>query len=583
MSQNDNEISDLFFQNVPERESRKSSAENVSPTQSPAPDFPDTPVEHQYKNTKIRKKHSGFVPAAAIIFLLAVTFAGVWYVLSHGKNSNTASVNTESLEALFDFSSPVNEAMGLKEISELLTAGSAKLEASVTVSSMADIPEASGIGVRYQLLKDMDKKKASADVSLSYRKAAVLSAALYADEHDICLKIPTLSSGVFTVGSSDIGKQIKKSPLFTEARKDLEDDNAMEYLEPYFNILDTFDIATLFEQTDTGNDSGLLSVVLNKMASVYPTDFEKIKSGITYEEADADASGNKGTKVTVSEEGIELFISDLLTLALDDKDCQDFLKGYFQTYYPFFIVRQIEEQSFDDFMEQIFSRLRIGLTSAGDSFAEYFNQDVSFTIYKNTKGQLVSLTSENSIETDGETLDINLYITSGSTANPADSMHFRLECSDGDDTLGLELVNSCSQDSEIIKHNRSMIISFNDESFVLNHNRTYNTATGRYEGIIKISEGPVILKLNGTLNKAEKAGEYSFSLDRLDIISENETLFSASGEINISKLEEEITRPSGTEYRIFEMPVDDLSSIMENISHSIDSFENSLSDYGFGK
>lgn len=128
-----------------------------------------------------------------------------------------------------------------------------------------------------------------------------------------------------------------------------------------------------------------------------------------------------------------------------------------------------------------------------------------------------------------------------------------------------------------------MIISFNDESFVLNHNRTYNTATGRYEGIIKISEGPVILKLNGTLNKAEKAGEYSFSLDRLDIISENETLFSASGEINISKLEEEITRPSGTEYRIFEMPVDDLSSIMENISHSIDSFENSLSDYGFGK
>jgi hypothetical protein len=31
------------------------------------------------------------------------------------------------------------------------------------------------------------------------------------------------------------------------------------------------------------------------------------------------------------------------------------------------------------------------------------------------------------------------------------------------------------------------------------------------------------------------------------------------------------------------MPVDDLSSIMENISHSIDSFENSLSDYGFGK
>lgn len=583
MSQNDNEISDLFFQTIPEPESRKDSAENASPAESTAPEIRETSAEHQYETAKIRKKRSGFVPAAAIIIILAVTVAGVWYVLSHGKNSNNASVNTESLEALFDFSSPVNEAMGLKEISELLTAGSAKLDASVTVSSMADIPEATGIGVSYQLLKDMDKKKASADVSLSYRKAAVLSATLYADEDDICLKIPTLSSGVFTIGSSDIGEQIRKSPLFTESIKDPEDEEAMEYLEPYFNMLDSFDIASLFEQTDIGSDTGLLSAVLNKLASVYPKDFEKIKAGISYEDIESDANGNNGTKITVSEESIELFIRDLMTLALDDKDCQDFLKSYFQTYYPFFTVRQIEDQSFDDFTEQILSRLRFALTSAGDSFAEFFNQDISFTIYKNTKGQLVSLTSENSVETDGETLDINLYITSGSTVNPADSMHFRLECSDGEDTMSLELVNSCSQNSEVIKHNRSLIVSFDGESFVLNHNRTYDTATGKYEGIIKISEGPVILKLNGTLNKAEKAGAYSFSLDRFDIISENETLFSASGEISISKLEEEITRPSGTEYRIFEMPTDDLSSVMESISDSIDSFENSLADHGFGK
>ena len=580
MSQNDNEISDLFFRTINEPEPRTDSAESVSPAESPAQ---ETPAESHYETAKIRKKRSKFVPVAAIIILLAVTVTGVWYVLSHGKNSNTASVNTESLEALFDFSNPINEAMGLKEISELLTTRSAKLDASVTVSSIADVPDASGIGVRYQVLRDMNKKKASADVSLSYRKAAVLSASLYADENDICLKIPTLSSGVFTIGSSDIGEQIQKSPLFTESMNDLEDEETMEYLKPYFDMLDSFDIDSLFDQTDIDNNINLLSVVINKLASVYPKDFEKIKTGISYEELETDANGNKGTKVTFSEESIELLIKDLLTLALDDKDCQEFLKSYFQSFYSSFTIRRIEGLSYDDFIDQIFSRLRIGLTSAGNAFAEYFNQDISFTIYKNTKGQLVSLTSENSIEIDGETLDINLYITSGSTENPGDSMHFRLECSSVDETLSLELVNSCNQDSEVIKHNQSLIISFDDESFVLNHNRTYNTATGKYEGIIKISEGSIVLKLNGTLNKAEEGRDYSFTLDCLDIISENETVFSATGEINVSKLNEEITKPSGTEYRIFEMPVDELSPVMESISDSIDSLEESLADYGFGE
>ena len=267
MSQNDNEISDLFFRTINEPEPRTDSAESVSPAESPAQ---ETPAESHYETSKIRKKRSKFVPVAAIIILLAVTVTGVWYVLSHGKNSNTASVNTESLEALFDFSNPINEAMGLKEISELLTTRSAKLDASVTVSSIADVPDASGIGVRYQVLRDMNKKKASADVSLSYRKAAVLSASLYADENDICLKIPTLSSGVFTIGSSDIGEQIQKSPLFTESMNDLEDEETMEYLKPYFDMLDSFDIDSLFDQTDIDNNINLLSVVINKLASVYP-------------------------------------------------------------------------------------------------------------------------------------------------------------------------------------------------------------------------------------------------------------------------------------------------------------------------
>lgn len=578
MTQNDNEISDLFFQTVSEPEPIKDSAETISPAEN---NTTETPVENHYETMKIKKKRSISAPVAAIFILLAVTVTAVWYVISHGKNSDTASVNTESLEALFDFSDPIGEAMGINEISELLTNQSAKLDASITVSSLSDNPDASGMGVRYLILRDMDKKKASADVALSYRKAAILSATLYADENDICLKIPTLSSGVFTIGSSDIGAQIKKSPLFTESI-DSEDEESVEELNPYFDMLDSFDIDYLFNQmSDIETDTNLFSIVINKLASVYPKDYKKITDGISYENIAADDNGNKGTKITVSEESIELLVKDLLTLALDDKDCQEFLKSYFQTFYSSFTIRRIDDMSFDDFIDTIFSRLRFTLASAGTAFAEYFNQDICFTIYKNSKGQLVNLTSENSIEIDGESLNVNLYITSGSTENPGDSMHFRLDCSDGDETVSLELVNSCNRNSEIIKHNQSLIFSFDDESIILNHNRTYNTATKKYEGIIKISEDSVELKLNATLNKAEKGKDYSFTLDHMDIVSENEILFSAVGEINVSKLNEEITKPSGTEYKILEMPMEELSPIAESISDSIDSLEKSLSSYGF--
>ncbi len=46
MSQNDNEISDLFFRTINEPEPRTDSAESVSPAESPAQ---ETPAESHYE------------------------------------------------------------------------------------------------------------------------------------------------------------------------------------------------------------------------------------------------------------------------------------------------------------------------------------------------------------------------------------------------------------------------------------------------------------------------------------------------------------------------------------------------------
>ncbi len=602
MTQNDNEISDLFFRNISEPEPLDKSTEesltedtsaNTSnePEAAEEPEFEvadfsepvvptdnnvtELPAENHYETTVIKKKRSMLAPVVGICILLAVTITAVWYVLSHGDNAEESSIHV-SLDTLFDFHSPIDEALGADEISEMLLTQSSKLDASFTIVSFPDTPEFSGLSMDYLLMRDIDKKKASAEVAFSYRKAAMLSATAYADKDNICLKIPSLSPGVFTIDSSNIGSQIEKSPLFTEFNETADECSL------FLDLLDSFNIEDLFSSVSTAaNDIDLLSTVINKLASTYPEDYKKIVNGITSESIEADSAGNEGTKITLSEESIELFIKDILTLALDDKDCKSFLDKYFQLLYSANSDSVNANTSFDDIMDDIYSRMRIALVSAGTAFAESFNQDISLTIYKNAKGQLVSLTSKNLIEADGEFAEINFYITSQSSENPADSMTFQIDFSADGETISIKLINICNRNSEELKHQQSLVFSDADEIMAFSHSRSYNTKSGNYKesfDVLNNSDKVLNLNLNGTMNKGSG---YSFTINSMELEAADEIIFSAVGEISISKLNEEILKPAGTEYRIFEMSKEEWEPIIENISDNMDSLERTFDSYNF--
>lgn len=602
MAQNDNEISDLFFRNLSEPEplnktTEESLAEDMPANASNEPEAAEEPeietadfsqpvvptdsnitglpAENRYETTVIKKKRSMLAPVVGICILLAVTITAVWYVLSHGDNAEESSLPV-SLDTLFDFHSPIDEALGVDEISEILLTQSSKLDASFTIASFPDTPEFSGLSMDYSFMRDINKKKASAEAAFSYRKAAMLSATAYADKDNICLKIPSLSSGVFTIDSSNIGSQIEKSPLFTEFNE-TSDEYGL-----FLDLLDSFDIEDLFSSvSNAADDINLLSTVINKLASTYPEDYKKIVNGITSESIEADSAGNEGTKITLSEESIELFIKDILTLALDDKDCKTFLDKYLQLIYAANSASADADTSFDDMMDNIYSQMRIALVSAGTSFAESFNQDISLTIYKNAKGQLVSLTSKNSIEANGELAEINFYITSQSSENPADSMTFQLDFSADGETVSIKFINICNRNSEELKHQQSLIFSDADEIMAFSHSRSYNPKSGNYEesfDVLNNSDKVWNLNLNGTM---KKDSGYSFTINNMELEAADEIVFSAVGDIRISKLDEEILKPTGTEYKIFEMSKEELEPIIENISDNMDALEQTFDSYNF--
>lgn len=621
MTHNDNEISDLFFQNVPEPEPQDDSKEeknspdsdliqnseeeilseekesSIEPEKEPETELKaeseteeasasDTVAETHYETAVVKKKRSKLAPVVGICILLAVTITAIWYVVSHGDSSKDAS-NDISLKKIFNFSSPIDEATGINELSEMFANQPSKVNASITVTSVDGSPDASGVGVDYTFMRNPDKKTTSAEIALSYRKAAILSATMYVDKDDICFKVPSLSSGVFTIKASNIGTQIENSPLLKESLE--EDDTTLQDMKPFLERLNTINRDSLFSNfACSTSDSDIISEIVNRIADNYPDDYKKIVDGITSESIEADTSGNVGTKITISEQSVELFVKDLLTLAFDDKECKDFLIEYFEliyssAYFDYDEDSDINATNIDEFISKFFTQSRTSLVTAGTMFATYFNQDIIVTVYQNAKGELVSLTSKNTIDINGETIDVDFFISSQTPENPTDSMTFELNISADGETVNIKFINLCNRNSETLKHNQALIISSNGEVTTINNNRTYNIATGKYESLFKCSQNSDTIfafNMDCTFKKIEKGNNYNIIIDYVDIMSEDTILFSATGEINASKLTEDIMKPSGTEYKILEMSEEELAPIIEEFSKNADSLDGILNDYG---
>ena len=593
MTQNDNEISNLFFQNEPEPENdpntENSSEESDKSTTQTADENSDINEEDKismikediissdidkeevtehakdnskkeaihsnYQTTVIKKKRSVLAPILGICILLAVSVTAIWFVISKSKDSSNSAVNTIALEKAFEFTSPIDEAIGMDGLTDLLLSQSAKLNASMTLTSLNNYSNASGISLDFSFLRDLDKNATLAETALSYRNAAFLSASTYIDKENILLKIPSLSSGVFTAKSSDFISQFEASPLFSDSL----DSGTKEEIKAIFHYLDILEIKKLITSTDPKSNN-FISEVLNKLSINYPDDYKKFFDGIHIKTIEPDASGNNGKIITISEESIELLLKDILLLPLEKSDLLKLFIG---------------QEEFENF---------------GKEFADFLNQDIVITFYENSKNQIVSLNSKNSIDIDGEIINLDFFATSNSNDNPMDSITFQFDFKTDYENLSIKFINACNRNAEVLKHNQNIIISGNLEEDKINmvhsFKRSYNTVTKDYQSNIEVDLGDgdnIEFNLEGNFKELDKGSNYSFTINNVDFITNDTIFFTAIGEINISKLNEEIVKPSGTEYKIFEMPYEQFSPVLDDIMKNVQSLDSMLESYSLNK
>ena len=397
---------------------------------------------------KPAKTRKPIFPVVIACLILAVVVGGIAYILNNGKSSKKDSLaNKPSLfEGLFDFTSPVDSAIGSSElIANYNKCGS--LSSTITVDNIYADTDISGATLNATFNHNTASKQASLDADISYRGMKLYSLLSFFNDKKIMFKIPTFNESVYTYSDK----------LFK-------------------NAFDSF------------NNTDIISLYVYAIKETYPDDFKTILSGISSNDTDADSYGNKGTTYTISEDSVKLFISKLITVTFDNKE----LFASIESLYDKDEISDLKKQA----------------EYVAHNSAKAYSGDIAFTVWKNKKGQLTNFNSNNSIEISGEEFNIDFSIESYDEINPADSMIFTLTITDSDNNFSIiyDRTKEVEDNTTYLSHDISVLSGY-DSLLELNVAEDFNADSNDYNVEATLNTDTIIV-LQGKFNNIKKGKDY---------------------------------------------------------------------------
>lgn len=530
-------------------------------------------------NTSKQKKRSLLFPIIGAGAVLVAAIVCIVIVLNKSKNDDLQVANVDSyLSELFATSNPIEKAIGTDKIIQSFLSESSQIDGNLNTALVYGSPEASGINYDYSIKRNLKEKLASLETNIKYRNANILSSTLYADKDNVKLKIPAISEGVFQIKTDKLYKQIKASPLYKE-----NEDTAQ--FSQLVSMIGDIDLEKIFDDYSKYCDNTeILTTVIKKIQKNYPDDYDTIISGITYGALENDSNNNKGTRVTISSKSVALFVQKLLTVWIDDKETCDYLSVYLKNLYTLNYVNDDEYESYDEFKEDTLNKLKSQLTSIGSVFAMYYGTDIVMDVYKNPAGQLVSLTSKNSIDINGQIIGLNFFISSRGNDMPANNMTFSLDIVIDNQVLNLSFSNITSSSTDILKNIKSLSISASDsDSITIKLSENYNTKTNEYNLALDFDvsdDNNLSIQIDGIIKELVKGTSFTLDIDSLDVSANDEPYIILNGSFSVGPLKDNILEPSGTPYKILEMSEDELKKLAGEIENNMNSFGNTLESMG---
>lgn len=456
---------------------------------------------------KPAKTRKPIFPVVIACLILAVVVGGIAYILNNGKSSKKDSLaNKPSLfEGLFDFTSPVDSAIGSSElIANYNKCGS--LSSTITVDNIYADTDISGATLNATFNHNTASKQASLDADISYRGMKLYSLLSFFNDKKIMFKIPTFNESVYTYSDK----------LFK-------------------NAFDSF------------NNTDIISLYVYAIKETYPDDFKTILSGISSNDTDADSYGNKGTTYTISEDSVKLFISKLITVTFDNKE----LFASIESLYDKDEISDLKKQA----------------EYVAHNSAKAYSGDIAFTVWKNKKGQLTNFNSNNSIEISGEEFNIDFSIESYDEINPADSMIFTLTITDSDNNFSIiyDRTKEVEDNTTYLSHDISVLSGY-DSLLELNVAEDFNADSNDYNVEATLNTDTIIV-LQGKFNNIKKGKSFDFDMTSFQVAQGYNKLITLNGNLSLDTGKPKITKPSGSTVDINSLSDSEKYNLIGSISN----------------
>lgn len=492
------------------------------------------------KESKPKKKLT-FIPILIVCILLAVITGGIVYVLNNGKSDSKKSslADRESLfSGLFNFSSPIDEVLGSKEITDTLYKSHGQLSASLKIDNCGNDENLSGVILDYAFNHNAKSKEISSNLNLSYRNAAIYSIQSFFNDSNIKFKIPSFAENTYVVNYDKFNK------LYLNSMTDDSDLSYSELAQLLYAISSQSSNLFAGNSPQTGS-CDIISIYIYAIEETYPDDYKKILSGITSEQSKDDSDGNKGITYTISEESIELFIAKLLSVSFDNKE----------------LSKQIPTLYTDDELKSIKQNLKL----IGTIIPEFYSGEITFTIWKNASGLLTGFESSNEISFNDTPVSIDFAIDSYDHENPADSMTFTLSLLSGNNnyTMIYDRTKDMADSNTVTTHD---ITVSEDTSPILTMSvsEEFDSSNGEYS-IIANANSDLTFSLMGTFVNISNGKSFDFVLDNFSIIDGYTNIMALSGNFSISTSKPDITEPSGSNVVISDLSDSEASAILDKI------------------
>lgn len=298
---------------------------------------------------------------------------------------------------------------------------------------------------------------------------------------------------------------------------------------------------------DSFNDTDIISLYVYAIKETYPDDFKTIISGISSKNADADSYGNKGTTYTISEDSVKLFISKLITVTFDNKE----LFANIESLY--------DKDEISDLKKQV--------EYVANNAAKAYSGDITFTVWKNKKGQLTNFNSNNSIEISGEVFNIDFSIESYDEINPADSMIFTLTITDSDNNFSIiyDRTKEVEDNTTYLSHDISVLSGY-DSLLELNVAEDFNADSNDYNVEATLNTDTIIV-LQGKFNNIQKGKSFDFDMTNFQVTQGYNNLIKLSGNLSLGTGKPKITKPSGSTVDINSLSDTEKYDLLDSISN----------------